>query len=391
MKKICFITYHNWETKRHGGFHQFAQASAEQGIETLFFSFSRPYYIKFKHDERLNSTVLKNLVKGVDYIIGKGTIHNITWPTLALPGRLRNFFPYKVNKWLMTHSLMPFKKFKNKWLQDVDCFVFESCDAVLLATKIKKEFPKAKIIYRPSDPLWEFSNDFFNEIGEKEMLELADIVLTVNQESIVGYEHKYPEIFIKSKYKCIPNGVYLNDYQKEYECPVELNYPKTACYIGSFLPDWNLLLSASKAFPQLRFIVITPHKLDQHSQDLVNSIDNLIYKDGIPPLDVPKWITNCDVVIQPFPSSYERGKKYSMGLTAQNYKAMAANKPIVTCNLPLKLSKYGLFTSDSAEDFIKGLETAINISKETQLYSNFDINSRDWNVLCKQFIKECSK
>lgn len=389
MKKICFITYHNWETKRHGGFHQFAQATAEKGIETVFFSFSRPYYIKFKHEERLNSNILEKLSKGVEYKVGKGILFNVTWPTLALPGGIRKFFPYKVNRWLMTHSLRSFKKFKNKWLQNVDCFVFESCDAVLLASKIKKEFPKAKIVYRPSDPLWEFSNDFFNEIGEQEMLKIADRVLTVNQESIEGYQFKYPEIFDESKYKCIPNGVYLNDYQKKYECPAELNHPKTACYIGSFLPDWNILSKAAEALPHLRFIIITPHKLDTKTQELVNSFDNLIYIDGIPPIDVPKWITNCDIVIQPFPSSYGRAKKYSMGLTAQNYKAMAANRPIVTCNLPLKLSQYGLITSNNTEDFIKGLELGLSMSNDSHLYSNFDINSRDWKVLCQQFIKEC--
>lgn len=135
MKKICFVTYHNWETKRHGGFHQFAQAAAQNGIETVFFSFSRPYYIRWKHEERLNKEVLDNLSIGVDYKIGKGIIHNVTWPTLALPGVLRKFFPYKINEWLLTHSLTPFSSFKKKWLSDTECFVFESCEAVLLAGK----------------------------------------------------------------------------------------------------------------------------------------------------------------------------------------------------------------------------------------------------------------
>lgn len=36
VKKITFITYHNWKTKRHGGFHQFAEYTCKQGIETVF-------------------------------------------------------------------------------------------------------------------------------------------------------------------------------------------------------------------------------------------------------------------------------------------------------------------------------------------------------------------
>ena len=88
MNKITFITYHNWETKRHGGFHAFAEYTCRLGIETMFFSFSRPYYIRWKKNERLNWKVLKFLKKGCCYDIGGFQLWNFTWPTLALPGFL---------------------------------------------------------------------------------------------------------------------------------------------------------------------------------------------------------------------------------------------------------------------------------------------------------------
>lgn len=389
MKKICFVTYHNWKTKRHGGFHQFAQASAEKGIETVFFSFSRPYYIIFKKEERLNKHVLDTLSRGVDHKVGKGVIHNVTWPTLALPGEIRKYVPYSVNEWLITHSFTPFKIFKNKWLRNTDCFVFESCEAVLLAKKVKKNFPNARIIYRPSDPLWEFSNDFFNEKGEADMIKIADLVITVNEESINGYQYKFPDIFDESKFRCIPNGVSLNEYRQHHEVPELLKHQNTACYIGAFLPDWNLLKKSAETLPEVRFIIITPHKLDNETQEIVDSFDNLFYIDGIPSADVPKWISNCHVVIQPFPKEYGHLEKKSLGLTAKNYKAIAANKPIVTCNIPLKLSKYGLITSDNSADFINGLRRALSISNQSELYSDFNIESRDWDYLCEEFLKEC--
>lgn len=387
MKKICFVTYHNWETKRHGGFHQFAQAAAQSGIETVFFSFSRPYYIKWKHEERLNKKVLDNLSVGVDYKIGKGKLHNVTWPTLALPGVLRKFLPYKVNKFLMIHSLSSFESFKTKWLHDTDCFVFESCEAVLLVKIIKEKFPKSKIIYRPSDPLWEFSNDFFNIKGEYEMLQLADRVITVNEESIEGYKHRFPEIFDESKFICIPNGVNVEDYKKSYEVPEPLIDCVSACYIGSFLPDWELLSLAAKALPEIKFVIITPHTLNEGARQIVDSLDNLIYIDGIPSLEVPKWITNCTVVIQPFPPKYGHLNKVSLGLTAQNYKAMAANKPIVTYGVPIKLSKYGVITTATPDEFIDGVETAVKHSDHQ--YPHFDIESRNWGKLCADFLAEC--
>ena len=49
MKQIVFITTHNWQTKRLGGFHKFAEATAAKGMETIFFSFPRPYYGYYEH------------------------------------------------------------------------------------------------------------------------------------------------------------------------------------------------------------------------------------------------------------------------------------------------------------------------------------------------------
>lgn len=366
---------------RHGGFHQFAQYSAEKGNDVIFFSFSRPYYIRFYHDERLNKDILKELTAGKEYKVGKGKLTNVTWPTLAVPERLRKYLPYKANEWALMHSLTPFNTFKRKWLEDTDCFVFESCEAVLLAPKIKRLFPKAKIIYRPSDPLWEFSRQFYAIDGERKMIELADKVLTVNEESIDGYQTKFPEVFSKEKFICISNGVDITAYRKNYPKPELLKYPKTACYIGYIQPDWKLVAKAANALPDVRFIIITPSKLSEEYKT-IDRTKNIYYIPGIAPEEVPIWITNCDIVLQPMPKSLCRLDKVSLGLTAQNYKAMAAGKPIVTHATPLKLSKYGIFSSDNPDDFISGIKDAFDKGKHDY---NFDLNTRDWNYLCEKF------
>ena len=64
MHKITFITTHNWDTKRQGGFHKFAEATAQAGIDTVFFSFPRPYYGLLMKREQLNPKVIKLLKKG---------------------------------------------------------------------------------------------------------------------------------------------------------------------------------------------------------------------------------------------------------------------------------------------------------------------------------------
>lgn len=34
--KITFVTFHNWKTKRQGGFHKFAERCSLEGHEVVF-------------------------------------------------------------------------------------------------------------------------------------------------------------------------------------------------------------------------------------------------------------------------------------------------------------------------------------------------------------------
>lgn len=383
VKKITFITYHNWKTKRHGGFHQFAEYTCKQGIETVFFSFSRPYYILFKNEERLNYKVFKLLNNGCYYNIGGHNLLNVTWSTLALPGFLRKFVSSEINEWLMCHSFTPFKKIVEKWLKNTDCFVFESCDAVFLLNLIKKYFPKAKIIYRPSDPLVEFSNEEYAIAAEKRLIAKADKILLVNNESLAVYAEKFPDVYNKDKFYVVSNGVDISVYLKKYECPDELKWPKTALYIGASLIDWELIIMAAQQLPDIRFIIITPNKPINKVLARTKSISNLLYISGISPSQVPKWVTNASMILQPFSSTSQYCNKKSLGLTAQNYKAIAAQKTIITHQIPMHLSKYGLITTNTYQDFIDAIAKNINNNK---VQYNIDINEKSWEYLCMQFL-----
>ena len=379
VKKITFITYHNWKTKRHGGFHQFAEYTCKQGIETVFFSFSRPYYIFLKNEERLNYKVLRLLNNGCYYNIGGHDLLNVTWSTLALPGFLRKFVSSEINEWLMCHSFTPFKQIVRKWLKNTDCFVFESCDAVFLLNLIKKYFPKAKIIYRPSDPLVEFSNEEYAIAAEKRLIAKADKILLVNNESLAVYAEKFPDVYNKNKFYVVSNGVNISDYLKKYDCPDELKWPKTALYIGASLIDWELIIRAAQQLPEIKFIIITPNKPISKVLTRIKSTSNLLYIPGISPSQVPQWVTNASIILQPFSCSSQYCNKKSLGLTSQNYKAIAAQKTIITHQIPMHLSKYGLITTNTYQDFIDAI--ANNIAN-TKVQYNIDINEKSWEYLC---------
>ena len=88
MKKITFLTGHNWKSNRLGGFHKFAEEAVNQGIDVVFFSFPRPYYSYFQHQELYNKKTIKQLQKGIVYNYEKATLKNVTFSTFKLP----NFF-----------------------------------------------------------------------------------------------------------------------------------------------------------------------------------------------------------------------------------------------------------------------------------------------------------
>ncbi|MBR4600364.1 MAG: hypothetical protein IKO39_09995, partial [Treponema sp.] len=85
IKKITFLTGHNWKSNRLGGFHKFAEAACNAGIEVVFFSFPRPYYSYFMHQELFNKKSIQELEKGITYEVGKSRLHNVTLATLKLP------------------------------------------------------------------------------------------------------------------------------------------------------------------------------------------------------------------------------------------------------------------------------------------------------------------
>ncbi|WP_373943590.1 hypothetical protein [Polaribacter sejongensis] len=203
--------------KDRGGFHKFAEYTSKIGVETVFFSFARPYYSLFKKTERLNKKVLFELTKGKEYKVGSNSLLNITFPTLALPGPLRKFIPESLDVFLQRFSFKSFNKFSSKYLANSNYFIFESNESLLLFDKIKKKFPDSKLIYRPSDPiLTETSNNYLGKL-EKKVICKADLVLIVNKEGLDLYRKAIADFDSIVKYKLLSNGVDLESYKKNMQ------------------------------------------------------------------------------------------------------------------------------------------------------------------------------
>ena len=386
MHKITFITTHNWDTKRQGGFHKFAEATANAGIETVFFSFPRPYYGLFMNREQLNKGVINMLKKGKHYDFNRHDILNVTFPTLRLPDSTGRFLPSGFMNFMLTHSFRSFKHFCKKFLSGTDCFVFESCEGVAYIDKLKKFFPSAKMIYRPSDPMVYASIPERVKNLEQHMLYSSDLNILVNKEGLEAYRNSVADFDNRVNYTILSNGIDIDSYTKSYSTPELLKKPNTILYVGAWEVEWHLLFKAASENPDFNYIVVCPNYPSQEIQTKVDSTPNLFYVPGIKPAEVPAWITNCSVVMVPYVTDFYKDRP--LGITAKYYQAMAAHKPIVAyCDTP-KLTEAGAVVTYNYDDFITAVRNAVKTG--TKNYS-FDLQDRRWETITQKFIELVEK
>lgn len=382
MKKITFLTGHNWKSNRLGGFHKFAEACCNAGMEVVFFSFPRPYYSYFMHQELYNYKTVKALEKGIVYNVGSSTLTNITLPTLKLPNKAGRFLSDGIMNALERFSFSGFKRFAKKWFNGTDVFVFESCDGMIFLDTIKKMFPEAKIIYRPSDPLM-YDGALTRYVkNETKIMKKADLNLIVNKEGLELYRRKIQDFETSVNYKLLSNGVDIESYEQTYPVPEPLNHKNTILYVGAWEVEWNLLFRAAYTNPEFHYVVVCPNYPSQEIQNEVNTYTNLTYVPGISPEEVPAWITNCSVVMVPYVTDFYKNRP--LGVTAKYYQAMAAHKPIVAyCDTP-KLTDAGAVVTYTYDDFIKEVQKAV---KQGSRNYTFDLGDRQWKNICEKFIE----
>lgn len=382
MSKITFITGHNWKSNRLGGFHKFAEAACKAGHEVVFFSFPRPYYSYFMKQELYNYKSIKELSKGIEYEVEGQKLINITFPTFKLPNAANKILSNSMMNAFERTSLHSFKRFAKKYFSGTQVFVFESCDGMIYLDQLKKLFPQAKMVYRPSDPMM-FDGALSRYVeNETKMLLGADLNILVNKEGLELYRRKIQDFDSKAKYELLSNGVDIESYTKEYECPALLKKQNTVLYVGAWEVEWPLLFKAAKESPDLNFIVVCPNYPSTEIKNKVNQSENLFYVPGIKPNEVPAWITNCNVVMVPYVTDFYKNRP--LGITAKYYQAMAAHKPIVAyCDTP-KLKDAGAVVTYKYEDFINAVKQAVKTGSKD--YS-FNLEDRRWENITKKFLE----
>jgi len=382
-KKIVFLTFHTWKTKRQGGFHKFAEYSVKLGYQTIFFTFPRSIFDTFRRSNVYNFKINKKLSKGISY--EKGRLKNTTLLTLELPipTRIIHHFPSKILNFFGKLSISSFKKYAKLNFSNTDYFVFESTSSVMLVDTIKAMFPESKIIYRPSDPLiaFKYGKRFYHY--ELNILKKADLVLLVNIEGYNLYAKNFSNFSAEVNYKILSNGVDLNLFRKKYSKPKALKIKNTALYVGARPIDWQVVLKSAQMAEDINFIIVCPVDTPKSLKKRVREQKNIHHIKGIERNQVPRWVTNSDIIIIPNPKNWYKTRPW--GITAKYYQAMAAKKPIISYHDTLELKKFDIPVTYDIDSFVNHVRKVID---KKEIHYKIDLNEKDWSNICKNFFAE---
>ena len=365
---------HNWKSNRQAGFHKLAEVLCRRGLDVDFVSFPRPYYGALKRHELFNARSLWRLTRGREYAVEGRTLTNFTCPTLALPAPTRRWVPAGLFAALETAAFPSLIGRIRRRRRAYRWIVFESTSCVRLYPAIRRFFPSAKVAYRPSDPLPHASPQGPNQDAERQLLEQADVVLLVNEEGRALYGEAYPQCTLDgSRIQMLPNGVDVSRYRQTYPRPEGFGQRKVAAYVGTWAVDWEVILHCADRLPAVDFQIVRPDRLPRRFRDEVRRRPNVIYTPGIPPAEVPRYITNCDAVIVPYLAGTHLR---CLGLHAKLLQAMAAGRPLATLNLAPELKRYGVAVAADREGFLRILREALDAGETTY---PVDLEARSWS------------
>lgn len=382
MKTIVFVSGHNYKSKRQGGFHIFAQGCANSGFNVLFFSYPRPIHILFKRNRPLEYKIIwKLFFGGISYEENNGLVKNFTFLNFILPLRLLNYLPKSIVNYFYYAPYLLFKFFCLIKFKNTDIFIIESDAGVMLFSFFKKLFPKAKFVYRPSDPMMNSNQLRIYHCAEKNIVQQCDLNLLVNEHAENLYCKLIPHFKTNVKYSILSNGVNLSNYRINHPIPDIFKDKKIALYVGARPIEWKLILYTAKIIDYITFVIICPENPPEYFRQELSNYSNLIYIQGINPQEVPQYITNADLIIIPNPRNMY--KEFSWGMTAKLYQAMSANKPIVIFHDNPSLAKEGLIVTFSYHSFVEAVIKSIDIKN---VKYNINLNDKSWDKICTNFI-----
>ena len=363
--KIAVFSYHHYAYDRSGGIIEISDELQRQGHQVNFYMCAYPilrnWLIK---DSRLDFLWIKNLFRhrtapnGIRFgIVGVLGLFSI--------GDQNEYFLKYVSTLLINRVWL------KRHLRGTEAVIWESSFGVCIEPQISRILPKAKIYYRPSDPLpyW-IKNDYVLSIERRICLK-AEKILVKNLEDKKLYSNLYgvngylaPNYISKQDRKILQSRLVKDD--------------KLVLYIGVMDIDWSIVEDIACVNPDYQFRVITPIIPGASDKSLIDRNSNIEYIPGVKRELVAYEIAKSSILLVPYLKGKYNERKW--GLSAKYLMAMLAGCKIFAVNEDDGLSKYGIMVCNDRSELITKWKKLLKSKKQN--YNN-ELLGNDWSSNAK--------
>lgn len=374
-RTALIFTFHDWPPgRRVAGFHKIAEALCEHGFEVGFANEGRSLYgLLLRRDPRFHLRPYLRALAGRRYPVATGSVFHFTTIDLQLPERL---LPpdQPTASLLRSWSHRVLLRRCSRLFPAPRLIVLESTTAVLMLDEILSAYPNTPIVYRASDPLptWVVSDATRRLLLEAERRVTRTAVSTLLPDAV--YETLYRSLgygFRATPHnpQVLRNGIDVRPFRAQYPCPSSVaHHRRYACYAGGHRPDYACIAYAARRLPGLDFVVVCPERPSRAEATQLKRLPNLTYVDGVPPDEVPAYVTNAAVVMAPY-------RRHVPSLHGKILQAMAAFKPVVALGVSSDLARLGVRVALCYEDFAAMLEECL---QTPVVHYEVDVFEHDW-------------
>ncbi len=243
-RTVVLFSYHYFESKRKAGFHWLAEAYSRLGWRVVFVTAPISRLSQLMGDYRFEYPVVRERgrLKAV-----RGGISSYVFFTAWHPANLRAKALNAISRPLVTlYGRTPLGGLRAE-IEGADLVVFESTAALVLASRVRRVNPRAKLVYRVSDDLERVRVHPAIVSREEEISRIFDLVSVPSPVLYARFAH-----MSNAEYR--PHGVWYELFDEAEESPY--TRAGNACFVGNSDLDLEFIEIAAHSAPHVTFHLI---------------------------------------------------------------------------------------------------------------------------------------
>ena len=343
-RKALVITYHVKNCVRLGGIHFFIRYLTQAGYDIDWVTGTVSVSWLLKRGDRSNARNFIDLVRGISWEENNTLIRHFAVP-VWIPARIARLLGMELGK----YHYPRWEKLRKRLRDSYDLILAEGV-ACQYAEQLRTDYPRARIIYRPSDALKTFTSFPDPERLELDMIKASDLVCCVDENHMNYYKSLAAgEVRQQEKIKLLRNPLTTQaDIEFAENFTPSQNEPSVV-YVGVSYVDHQLASYAASHNKDAAFYMIGPAG---------KSHDNVVYTGMLSEEEYEKYLFRASVGITPvnLPIAY--------GYTRKIIKYMKYLLPIAATCSDNYLNAPGFFCADTKEEFSQKISEFLKYSPE---------------------------